>query len=289
MRYQPSRFLSRALICCGLLSGLALGSPAYAQDCSASSVTAQQVGVDDYDPGDVAQAVVRLSVRLSDDCTPRSVEIRPRDTVQFELPGPSQALRLRQSDASETIAPTPSTTSLAQQSLQSLANSKEITFDFFDIDPGQFVIPGIYQTAINVFVDGELSSTEQIILRVSPILQLIGDAANGNIVMDLGDLSAGPNAQQSIYFRTNARVSLMITSDHGGAMQHELGSSYGSIPYDATINGIPVNPSSSPAIDITAVPGANLNQTIFGVSVPPAQDNYAGRYTDVLTFNFTAN
>jgi len=278
----------RKLLALAMFGAAAAPASALAQDCSAGSVTARQIGTDDYDPADLGQQVIQVSLRLTEDCTPTSVVIVPRNANTFVLQGPGTVLNSRQSDAPETIARTTSAIELSQQSLQDLADGNEVRFDLLDIDAGQFVPAGSYSTTLDIMAGNVLAGSLPVETLVSPTLQLVGDALGGTIEIDLGDLTDGASAQKSIYFRSNARVSLRIDSDNEGALVHENGNRFGRIRYGATLNGTKFNPAASAPISVSSVSG-QLTEAVFAFTVAPVKNAYAGRYNDVLTLDFTAN
>lgn len=266
---------------------LAFSGPALARDCNASSVDARQVGTDDYDPNDLSQAVVRLSLRLTDECDLGNLRIVPRDSNVFVLRSANTVLLSVQADGPEVQASTTSAFVITPPALSALEDGEELAFDFLRMEPGQFVQAGNYQTTIDFISRGQVVGTSVINVLVSPTVRLLGDAEDGNIDLDLGRLNDGASSRRSVFFRSNAHVTLLITSDNGGALVHERGQQLGSIPYASQLNGTPINLGSPVTVPVTSVSG-QLTEALVGVEVAPVRSAFAGIYRDVITLSFTA-
>lgn len=266
---------------------LILPSAVMAQDCSSGAVDARQVGTDDYDPSDLVQSVVRLSLRLTDDCDLAELRIVPRDSNVFTLVSAGATLQSVQSDAPEARARNISEFQVTPLVIERLKNGDEVSLDLLDLEPGQYVQSGNYQSSIDLVANGRTVGTILINVLVSPTVRLLGAAEAGNIDLDLGRLNDGVTAQQSIYFRSNAQVTLQITSDNGGKLVHERGTQFGSIPYVSSINGATIIGSSPANIPLGGFSG-QLTEAVVGIEIAPVRSAFAGIYRDVITLSFIA-
>lgn len=270
---------------------LAIPSMAVAKDkaseCSPGAVDVRQIGNDDYDPNDMAQAVVRLSVRLTEECALEDLRIVPRDSSVFQLTAGGATLKSIQSDAPQITVRNISEFELKQGILQRLERGEEVSFDLLDLEPGQYVRSGIYQATVDFVASGQTVGSLQVNMIVSPTVRLYGAAGDGNIDLDLGRLNDGLSTQQSIYFRSNANVSVLITSDNGGTLVHERGKPFGAIAYRSRLNGTDLNISTPTDVPLGGFSG-QLTEVRFGVDIAPLQSGFAGIYRDVVTLSFTA-
>jgi hypothetical protein len=260
---------------------------AWAKDCGAGSIDARQIGTDDYDPNDLAQSVVRVSLRLAEDCDLRDLRVVPRDSTVFQLTSGGVTLQSIQSDDPQITVRNISEFELKQRVAMQLKRGEEVIFDLLDLAPGQYVRSGTYQATID-FVDANRPlGTLLLNVIVSPTVRLFGAAETGNIDLDLGRLNDGVSAQQSIYFRSNAQVSLLVTSDNGGKLVHERGTQFGSIAYQAQLNGASINTVNPAVVPLGGFSG-QLTEVRFGVEIAPIRAAFAGIYRDVITISFTA-
>lgn len=260
---------------------------AWAEDCGAGSIDARQIGTDDYDPNDLSQSVVRVSLRLTEECELRDLRVVPRDSNVFRLTSAGETLQSIQSDDPQITVRNISEFELKQRVAMQLKRGEEVIFDLLDLAPGQYVRSGTYQATIDFVAGNRNLGTLLLNVIVSPTVRLFGAADGGNIDLDLGRLNDGASAQQSIYFRSNAQVSLLVTSDNGGRLVHERGTQFGTIEYQALLNGAPINTVSPAVVPLGGFSG-QLTEVRLGVEIPPVRVAFAGIYRDVITVSFTA-
>ncbi|MEW4449085.1 hypothetical protein [Qipengyuania sp. JC766] len=266
---------------------VAISNPSWARECDATSFDARQIGLDEYDANDLTDSIVRVSVRLSDDCELDDLRITPRDASVFVLASAGSALNSTHVDAPEVFASNRSEILFSPLGLKALLDGVEVPFEFLKLDAGQFVPSGNYQTILDFTSNGQELGTLVVNVLVSPTIRMFGEAENGNINVDLGRLNEGVSIRRSIYFRSNARTTLTIESDNLGALTHENGAQLGTIPYSSSLNGIPLNLKGPTGIDMAPNSG-QLTEAAVQIDVAPVTSAYAGVYRDVITLSFTA-
>lgn len=275
------RFL--VFLCCLMV----FPSAAFAQDCTSGAIDARQVGADDYDPNDLSRGVVRISLRLVEDCKLTNLRIVPRDSNKFELASAGAILQSILATGPQIDARNPSQVVVSPFTRRDLEDGDEITLDLLNLEPGQFVRTGSYQLTIDFVSGPEVLGTLVLNMVVSPTVRLVGESEGGNIDVDLGRLNDGVSTQRSVYFRTNAQVTLQVISDNGGTLVHERGAQFGSIAYASSLNGSTINTSSPTSVSVPSIAG-QLTETVVGIEVAPVPSAFAGVYLDVITLSFTA-
>jgi hypothetical protein len=166
-----------------------------------------------------------------------------------------------------------------------LVDGRTVSFTHYQIDAGQFTTPGEYRQTLRVTV-GERVMTRPIAVQVEPALRFERESAFGVQTLDLGDVTHGSSAGANFYFRTNTALSVTLRSDNGGALVHERGEGFGRIAYQAALSGAPVDLTGGLSQPVELATGAGLQTGRLEVTVPPAANQFAGQYRDVVTLSF---
>jgi hypothetical protein len=264
-----------------------IATDAAAQPCADNSVTAQQVGVDQYDPTALSNPVVRIALRLTEGCEPNNVALRPRNETRFAVIGPGGELLSRRIASADVQVSNPVSTILSRAAVASLASGETLNLELLEFQGGQFIAPGLYQLDLDIILNGQTAGVLPIVVQVEPAVQLLGAAAAGVIDVDLGDVGAGAQADRTLHVRSNVRLNMQVTSEYGGRLRHRSGAQLGHIPYILSVNGARIAAETVSVTPLQNAPGQMLGATV-DVRVAPVQQAFAGRYTDILTISFVA-
>ena len=276
----------------GLTLVWAAAPAAWAQPCPGYEINVRQETGQSYDAADPLATIVSIELQAEDADLPR----RCRQTqVEIEIVGGTarEPDLMRGGDRlaaewerSDSVNRNGQVWRLTNAARRGLVDGEAVSFDFYRIEAGQFVPPGLYVQTLRIAA-GDQVSTFTLSSDAAPTLRFEGESAGGVQALDLGDVTGGAQADSDFFFRTNSSVAVTLTSDHGGALVHERGEAYGRIAYRASVSGRVVD-LARPGGDSVDFPFRNaaVQNGTLEVFVPPAPHEYAGRYSDVITLSF---
>lgn len=268
--------------------GGAISSPALATDrCAINDLSIRQVGDTTYSPtGQPAR--LQLQIDLVRDCDLDTLDIGSESST-FTLAGPGGAL-VGQTIGGGAGEVTQNLFRVSPGRLQQLKRNGSLTIDLLQIRPGQFVERGVYTVSLQLTVNGTTAPGFIAALTIEPAIQLLGNAANGRMRVDLGELSKGAAVTTNILYRSNSSMTVQLVSDNGGRLIHRADPQLGAVPYELRVADSIANPGSGSASVPVAFSEARVSRLPVTITVEPAPNRlYAGEYNDVLTFEFTAN
>lgn len=179
-----------------------------------------------------------------------------------------------------------STLTLTADARSRLVQGLPVNVQIGEIPAGQFLRAGIYAATIRVSAGGA-GSSDMLNAIVEPAFLLQLSSADGvEEVLLNGDPQTGTSGSTVFFYRTNTDLRVSAASLNGGALVHERGADVGRIPYNAALDGNPLNLASGTAQVDFGFSNPNLQSRTITVDVPPAGPLIAGRYEDVITFSF---
>lgn len=251
----------------------------------------QQTGFS-YEPSRVTDTVITLQIRARDSALDAACErvdvslsIENGTAANPELLANGQSLQADWERSGE-LRRTGSDWQVQNQAVRQLVSGDTLSFTFYRLAAGQFVVPGSYGHTLRIRA-GDRETTLPILTQVEAALRFEGESAGGHQAIDLGDVGNGGSGQSDFFYRTNGAVAVTLVSDNRGRLIHERGEAFGLIPYQARISGQPVDLSSAAGstIDLPYQSG-DIQTGRLEVEVAPAEAHYAGRYSDVITMSF---
>ncbi|TPG43578.1 hypothetical protein EAH79_07505 [Sphingomonas koreensis] len=265
---------------------------AHAAPCRGYDVSAAQSGAASYDPASVADMRIQLtlmtrSTALDASCSSANISVAPRDGSRIRLTNGGDRLDGDIVRASDVGIGSPALFRLTEAGRGRLVRNGRLTIDLLQISSGQFTGPGDYTVDLDVVVGDRPAVPVQLLVHVDPAIRFVGEAASGLKTLSLGDLERGANVSSAFLFKTNAAITVTARSEHGGNLQHELGASFGEIPYAGYYSGERLDLKNARPITVR-LSRAGLQQGDLRVVVLPQHGRYAGAYRDVLTLDFTA-
>ncbi|WP_203292086.1 hypothetical protein [Maricaulis parjimensis] len=276
------------------LTGLLITTGAEAQPARCDGYdleVSQQTGFS-YDASRVTDTILTLQMRV------REAGLDPRcDRVDFslaiengtaanpELLFTGETLEADWERSSE-LRRTGSTWQVQSSARRQIVGGDTLTFAFYRLAAGQFVVPGSYSHTLRITV-GDRETSLPILVQVEPALRFEGESAGGNQAIDLGDVGNGARGESDFFYRTNSGVAVTLVSDNRGHLVHERGEAFGRIPYRARLSGTPVDltGATGTTVDLPYQSSA-IQAGRLEVEVDPVPASYAGRYSDVVTLSF---
>lgn len=276
------------------LGALALSAPARAQPapCEGFGVEASQQSGFSYDASRATDTFIALQLRVEAQDLSRSCE---REVITIAIENGSAANPLLQAsgsflqadwERSDAVRQDGSTWRMSSQAVRRLVNGETLTFEFYRLAAGQFVVPDSYGQTLN-FTTGDRETRLPVQVQAEPALRFEGESAGGHQAIDLGAVGNGASGESDFFYRTNSAVAVTLVSDNRGYLVHERGEAFGRIPYRASLSGTPV--------DLTGAAGATVDLPYrssdiqtgrMTVDVDAVPASYAGRYSDVVTLSF---
>lgn len=272
---------------------------AHAQACPGYTLNVEQISGDTYDPVDVTSTRVRIRLSAVGAPLPASCALQPvivsadldTDPLATVFRNPDSLLNLTGSYPGNTDANLVLfTVRLTVNARQRLVAGEDIELNIVDLDPGQFLRAGVYNSPIRARVG--LTGTPVLLnltSRVVPAMQLLASSADGQETIDLGDPTNGASGSTLFFFRSNVGMQVAASSLNGGQLLHTGGTGH-TIPYAMSLASTPLNLSAGPAlVDVpftSILPRASLIEVT--VAPRPADDRpFAGVYRDTVTLSFT--
>ncbi|MEE4213079.1 MAG: hypothetical protein V2I43_27855 [Parvularcula sp.] len=270
-----------------LLVGIAafLAAPASAADCTASDLRIRQLGDMSYRANEPPPQL-QLELELVTDCHLRSLDIAPELPV-FQFRSGSEVLpgRVIQVGAGSGG---PSRYSLSSASIRDLMRGRTVLVDLMQFNRRAYVPAGVYSAQLRAVVNGESAPLFAAFIEVEPFVRFLGRASAGAFEVRLGELSQGARAQTQIVFLTNSALRLQVSSANGWQLRQREEPGLPPAGYDLWVSGRKVSGSQ----DISTSVRSNRSRLVrlpVRIEVPrPTSGLYSGEYTDIVTFDFTA-
>jgi hypothetical protein len=261
-----------------------------AEDCTSVAVSAVQTGERSYDPADTRPLVLSIQIeRMAPDdskaCDAGNIEIRSASGDAIVLRGASGQIESRPF-RSRGLVQAGAGFALDAEGNREWASSGRVLLQLLEIAPGQFLAPGEYWADLVVSSEGRPTEAFRIGLTVVPSIALL--SGDGHQTLSLGDITDGSRISADFLYRTNASVTLSATSESRGELVHQLGSTYGGVPYAAWINGQRLDLAGAATLTLPQG-GASERMGRLDIEVMPQHSAVSGIYRDVLVISLIAN
>ncbi len=288
------------------------GAAASPQACELSLESANQMRFEDYSSVDREARPQKITLRLRNDgdeaCIGNiSVDAVDGDGHLLGLAGEKMSYGIFSARETSQVLFQAGTQAQNQFALRVPAQSSHTLDMYMVIDRLQNLPAGTYIADLNLNIQSQaLSLLDSMTIRVGanirPSLQAnftgIGHlvssentsgsgSARQKAVLDLGELTPNETRKLGLQIRANAPVSIRVSSENSGALQHEYDE--GEIPYGVRLNRQDLDLSLASVLNGYASPKKNgrtnpltIRLSDFGKNVP------AGNYSDVLTFRISA-
>lgn len=255
-------------------------------------VTARQSAGQAFDPNDMARSVLRISLQavradVPQGCRGQMVTITPQFGASFALANGANTLDFTVINSGQVSQANAMRIVLSGQARNRLVDGETVDIDLFELTAGQFPVAGEYQGTILVQVGNGPQVPVVLTTNVRPAIRFAVENGSPIRDIDFGEVTAGVTIRSPVFYRSNAAVAVTIQSLNQGRMVHEGGLALGSIPYDVTYDGTPVDLATAARIDRPSTGLATRREDVV-FRVAPQDALYAGRYRDVLTVSYTA-
>lgn len=276
-----------------VLSSALLAMPAHARakDCDAVSVEAVQAGGMQYDPAAAVGIPVNLRLVTTSaaggDCANIPVRIATQDGSPVSLDNGGSTLTMDLQQSSQTANLSFLGASLTGNARRDLF-AGSVTVPLFVVRPGQFVPTGLYRERLTIAIGDAPPLPVEIVMQVQSSIRLVPQNGSSVKSISFGEVSQGSERTSSIYYVANGPFEVRLNSQNGGRLVHESGLSFGSIAYATRYDGTSVDLSGGPAIVRVRPSGQGVQIDELTITVPPANDHYAGKYRDVLSLDYIA-
>lgn len=278
-------------------SGLVAGSAALAQNGGLScllgySITGRQASGQSYDPNQANRTVLQITLQAADDdvlslCSLVPVTITPQSGTAFVFSNGSYQLGFVQLNSNLVSQANVTRFQLAGNARSRLVRGEAVTIDLFELSAGQFPAAGEYRGTVLVQVGTRLPQAVLFTIRVAPAIKFLAEQGAMSRDLSFGEVTSGSVIRTSVFYQSNAAVSITIQSQNRGQLVHTVQSIPRSIPYTLTYGGTPINLATGVQIN-RPFRGLNAQREEMVLEVAPGTDRFAGDYRDVLTLLYTA-
>lgn len=259
---------------------------------AAYTLTSRQSSGQTYDPNENTRAIVRINLQPTTTDTPQScsnlpVRIVPQSASTFTFSKGGNAIGFTQINSGLVSQANATRFELNGNARSQLVRGNPVDVDLFEISAGQFLAAGEYQGTVLVQVGDSLPTPVLFTITVRPAIKFIIE--NGSLQKELsfGEVTNGSTLQTTVLYQSNAAVAITVQSQNLGALVHEAGPAFGSIPYSLVYDGTPVNLALSTQVN-RAFTGLGTRREQMQLRVEPQTKKFAGTYRDVLTLNYIA-
>lgn len=277
-----------------LILGLLLAAPAAnAAQCNDYTVEAVQNGPDMYDPSAGAGILVSLrilpaSISGGGSCQGVEIAVATEDGTSFAPSFGGQALALEPQRSNKTANLSLLGAKLTGTARGDVLSGAGVSVPLYLIRPGQFVPAGTYRENLVVTVDDGAPVTVPYTITVGSAVRFVPENGANAKTLSFGEVTQGSRRSSSIYYLANGPFEIRIRSENGGKLLHELGSSFGTISYDASYDGQALLLDQGPTVIQKSAGTSTVQVDDLVVSIAPQPGKYAGRYHDVLTLDYLA-
>lgn len=256
------------------------------------ALTARQSSGQTYDPNESVRAIIRINLQptasdIPQSCTSLPVSILPQSASTFTFTNGAASIGFTQINSGLVSQANATRFELSGNARSQLVRGAPVDVDLFEISAGQFLTAGEYQGTVLVQVGDSLPTPVLFTITVRPAIKFVIE--NGSLQKDLsfGEVTNGSTLQTTVFYQSNAAVAITVQSQNLGALVHEGGPAFGSIPYSLVYDGTPVNLAALAQIN-RAFSGLGIRREQMLLRVEPQSRKFAGTYRDVLTLNYTA-
>lgn len=284
--------------CLALAAAALLGSAppasASAVSCPPGSLTATQIRGDQYNPAARIGPTIAIRIKAAPGLADRScldsapIVLRGHAARGDALLSGRTKLQYSRSNSPLLIPRRGRASALSPAAIEILRSGRAVQVNFATLEPGQLVEVGAYQGRFTLAGGGASLAELNLRSEVAPAVQLARPSRNGIEQIEFEDPKPGDRHRTSLFFRTNAHVLARGRSNNGGVMVHALGPSYGTIPYQVSVNGRFVDPSGKRAVELNFAPRGTTSKAIVDFQITGTSDGYAGDYLDVFTLELVA-
>lgn len=273
------------------LLALASAGGAAASPCHLLPLALEQEIVTTYDARDGrparVQTVLEIDGPMPEHCAEPVIAIRTTDGTRPRLANGGGVLRAHFFRSDSSMQARTDGVALTRQAVARLLDERRLTLELVEIEPGQFVWPGIYSAAFTVSVDGAPGAPQQIGAEAVPVIALVNGTSSTPTTLEFGILTPGKTVATSFFFRSNAAIRITAFSENGGRLLHETDARLTPIPYTAELNGRELRLGSEETLDLGGSPNAvQTARLVFRVG--QFSGAFAGIYRDVVELRLTA-
>lgn len=284
---MPKHFL----IALGLGLSVLTPSAAHASSCEDYAVDVRQTSGSTYDPASMAGIVVNVAItavdaNLANGCTSVPIRIEPQAGGIFSFSMTGDTLNYSVQNSNQVGARSASQVVLNGNARNTIVSGGLASIPLFGFQAGQFVRAGRYIAPINVTVGDGPPLSYELEIDVEPSIRFVAENGAREKTLSFGEVTNGSERSTAIFYRTNAAFQLRATSQNHGTLLHEGGPQFGTIAYQATYDGAPIDLKSGLAVLNRTYPGASVQSDVLWIGIQPQRDKYAGKYRDVLTLEF---
>lgn len=256
------------------------------------TVTARQASGQTYDPIESTRAILRINLQpnatdIPQGCTSLPVTITPQSSSTFAFTNGGNTIGFTQINSNLVSQANVTRFELNGNARGQLVRGNAIDVDLFEITAGQFLAAGEYQGSVLVQVGDGLPTPVLFTITVQPAIKFVIENGSLNKELSFGEVTNGASVRSIVFYQSNAAVLITIQSQNQGAMVHESGRAFGTIPYSMTYDGAPVNLATAAQIT-KPFSGLGTRREQLLLRVEPQRERFAGNYRDVLTLNYTA-
>lgn len=256
------------------------------------SVTARQSSGQSYDPVEATRAIIRINLQplaadIAPGCTSVPVTIIPQSSSTFAFTNGGSTVGFTQINSNLVSQANVTRFELNGNARGQLVRGNSVDIDLFEISAGQFLAAGEYQGSVLVQVGNGLPTPVLFTIFVQPAIKFVIENGSQQKDLSFGEVTNGATIQTTVFYQSNAAVMITIQSQNQGAMVHESGRAFGTVPYSLAYDGTPVNLTSIAQIT-KGFTGLGTRREQMVLRVEPQRERFAGTYRDVLTLNYTA-
>lgn len=279
------------LIALGLSLSALIPTTAHASACDDYAIDIRQTSGSTYDPASMAGVVLNVAVTAIDadlkpGCTSRSIKIEPQAGGNFIFAMGGDTLNYSVQNSNHIGPRSANEISLNGNARNTIVAGSVANVPLFAFQSGQFVRAGRYIAPINVTVGNAPPLTYELAIDVEPSIRFVAENGAREKTLSFGDVTGGSERSSAIYYRTNAAFQLRATSQNRGTLLHESGAQFGSISYQTTYDGAPIDLATGMAVLNRTYSGTSVQSDLLRISIQPQSDKFAGKYRDVLTLEF---
>lgn len=279
------------LIALGIGLSALIPTTAHASACDDFAIDVRQTSGSVYDPASMAGTVLNVAVTAADPdlkpgCTSVPIKIEPQAGGVFSFMLSGDTLNYSVQNSNQTGPRSANEIALNGNARNTIVGGGVANVPLFGFQAGQFVRAGRYTAPINVTVGNAPPFAYELAIDVEPSIRFVAENGAREKTLSFGDVTGGSERSSAIFYRTNAAFQLRATSQNRGTLLHEGGPQFGTISYQATYDGTPIDLASGMAVLSRAYPGASVQSDVLRIGIEPQNDKFAGKYRDVLTLEF---
>lgn len=290
---------TRAAAAAALLvwAGFVEGSAALAQNgggacANGYRITGRQASGQSYDPNQANRTVLQITLQAAGEdiapgCTSLPVTITPQSSTSFVFANGAYQLGFVQLNSNLVSQANVTRFELAGNARSRLVRGEAVTIDLFELSAGQFPAAGEYRGTVLVQVGTGLPQAVLFAITVRPAIKFLAEQGAMSRDLSFGEVTAGSVIRTTLFYQSNAAVSITIQSQNRGQLVHTVQGPPRTIPYRLTYDGTAVNLAAAAQIS-RPFRGLLAQREEMVLEVAPGSDRFAGVYRDVLTLLYTA-